>query len=80
VTVKHGSAAHAFKLAEEYADFTALTQLCYQASKVESRDASGKRTKKLDQDAVKKRTNHYLDLYKQEFAFALYHYWIESGV
>jgi hypothetical protein len=79
LSVQHGAAAHAFKLAEEYGDFRALTELCYQAATKQHRSATGVKSKKLDQDAVKKKIDHYMTAFKQEFAFELYRWWIEQG-
>lgn len=78
--VQHGAAAHAFKLAEEYGDFRALTELCYQAATKEHRSATGVKSKKLDQDAVQKKIDHFMTAFKQEFAFELYRWWIEQGM
>jgi hypothetical protein len=56
-----------------------LTELCYQAATKHHRSATGVKSKKLDQDAVKKKIDHYMTTFKQEFAFELYRWWIEQG-
>lgn len=58
-----GRADRAFSLAERHADFETLTQLCLDP-------ATGDPQPQI---------LHYLRRYRQEFAFELYHYWIDHG-
>lgn len=77
--VEQGAAEHAFTLAEDCTDFRALTELSYQAATKEKRSTTGARLTYLDRPAVDHKLNQYMELYKQEFAFELYHWWIEKG-
>lgn len=45
----------------------------------EHRSANGAKTKRVDQDIIKKKIDHYMGAFKQEFAFELYRWWIEKG-
>ncbi|KIM24888.1 hypothetical protein M408DRAFT_331557 [Serendipita vermifera MAFF 305830] len=78
--VQRGSAPHAFKLAEDYGDYTALTELCYKSTKTKKKNATGETIKVTDYQALAKKLDHYISLFKQEFAFELYHYWIQKGM
>lgn len=87
--VRHNAEAHAFKLAEDFGDFKALTELCYENSVV-SDDATTSRVGKKDishqhqsqlqhHKQVDAKIEHYIQLYKEAFAFELYQWWIEQG-
>lgn len=36
--------------------------------------------KTIDFEALAKKLDHYVSMFKQEFAFELYHYWIQKGL
>ena len=77
--VQHRAEAHAFKLAEDFADFRAITELCYQVASKSRRPVDSGRIGTIDKAALDRRLDYYLGRFKQEFAFELYHWWIEHG-
>lgn len=79
-SVQRGAAPHAFKLAEEYGDFPALTDLCYKSTIKRTKNTAGETVKTIDYEALAKKLDHYVSMFKQEFAFELYHYWIRKGL
>lgn len=70
--VRIGAEDHAFKLAEEYGDYRALTELSYEIP--ESQTGAGRNKKDIDE-----RVDRYIDTFKEAFAFELYQWWIEKG-
>jgi Non-repetitive/WGA-negative nucleoporin C-terminal len=66
-------------LAEDYGDYRALTELCYQASRRKGKNSAGLTVKSFDQQDLAKRLDKYLATFKQEFAFELYQWWIRKG-
>ncbi|CCA67372.1 hypothetical protein PIIN_01203 [Serendipita indica DSM 11827] len=77
--VQHRAEAHAFKLAEDFMDFRAITELCYQVASKDRRPVGSDGIGSIDKAALGRRLGYYLDRFKQDFAFELYHWWIEHG-
>ncbi|KAG8825218.1 hypothetical protein FRC19_011894 [Serendipita sp. 401] len=76
ILVQHRAESHAFKLAEEYTDHRALIDLCYQVS-TKTRKPYGPNNNAVDKQSLTKKLNYYADLFKDQFSFELYHWWIE---
>ena len=88
IIVRNGSAIHAFKLAEDLADFRALVELCYEGTmpwygpsssmSVPDRKREEERLAQAQKFAADK-VEFYIDQYKKQFAFEVYGWWIEHG-
>lgn len=88
VIVRNESAIHAFKLAEDFADFRALVELCYEGTvawygpsstmSVPDRKREEERLARAQKFAADK-VEFYIDQYKEQFAFEVYGWWIEHG-
>ncbi|KAG8813545.1 hypothetical protein FRC17_001500 [Serendipita sp. 399] len=77
--VQNRSETHAFKLAEEHEDYRALIDLCYQVS-TKSRKPYGPNNTAVDKQILTRKLNHYADLFKEQFSFELYHWWIAHNM
>lgn len=75
-----GSEGDAFRLAEEYGDFRALIELSYAVPNTAGAAAPKTRQAKLTTPvSVEERLEHYIEVFKEDFAFELYQFWIEKG-